>query len=68
MSKRLDRSELISSHRNVTLQQLSLTTLTGLRFCIQESLLFRGDWNHANVRNTMWLVNTPSKHKTLTQF
>ena len=24
-------------------------------------------WNHADVRNTMWLVNTPSKHETFTQ-
>ena len=24
-------------------------------------------WNHADVSNTMWLVNTPCKHETLTQ-
>ena len=24
-------------------------------------------WNQADVGNTMWLVNTPSKHETLTQ-
>ena len=23
-------------------------------------------WNHVDVRNTMWLVNIPSKHETLT--
>ena len=32
---------LLFSHQNVTVQQLSFTTLTGLRFCIKRNLLFR---------------------------